>query len=297
MTKILVATPAYGEMFYTPYVSSMIRLQQLMAHNKWKSLFASISYADIVEARNYLLTHWYDRTDATHLLFIDADMGYEPQLVVDMVGLRKPVVGAVYPKRQIDLNRLAELAAKGETSARAIARAHSFLIRPNKTAARRQVNGFIEVDGCGTGLMLIERACIKTMLEKLPALSDVHAPKTLPIAKGMDRLIRAFDIITVDGARLSEDYSFCYRWRQECNGELWANISYPVVHIGMHRFTVRYQDAMPQGPRITAGQILKPSTAISARASNTHDKRSERTSESAVRPKRVLARLTGPPKR
>ena len=37
MTKILIATPAYGEMFYTPYVSSVIRLQRLAARNKWDS--------------------------------------------------------------------------------------------------------------------------------------------------------------------------------------------------------------------------------------------------------------------
>ena len=130
MTKILIATPAYGEMFYTPYVRSVIQLQRLLARQKWDILFASIAYADIVESRNFLLTHWYDKTDATHLLFIDADMGYDPQLIIDMVGLGKPVVGVVSPKRQIDLQRLASLAAKGENAERAIARAHNFLLRP-----------------------------------------------------------------------------------------------------------------------------------------------------------------------
>ena len=80
-------------MFYTPYVRSIVRLQRQLMRNKWDTLFASIAYADIVESRSFLLTHWYDKTDATHLLFIDADMGYEPQLIVDMVQLRKPVVG------------------------------------------------------------------------------------------------------------------------------------------------------------------------------------------------------------
>ena len=98
MTKILIATPAYGETFYTPYVSSVIRLQRLMARNKWDSIFASIAYADIVESRNFLLTHWYDKTDATHMLFIDADMGYDPKLIADMVGLRKPIVGVIAPR-------------------------------------------------------------------------------------------------------------------------------------------------------------------------------------------------------
>jgi hypothetical protein len=256
MTKILIATPAYGETFYTPYVSSVIRLQRLMARNKWDSTFASIAYADIVESRNFLLTHWYDKTDATHMLFIDADMGYDPKLIADMVGLRKPIVGVIAPRRQIDLNRLVDLAAKGEKPESAIARAHEFLVRPvSRTAKPRIVNGFMEVQGCGAGIMLIERGCVKTMLEKLPQLSDTKAKKTSPLARNLDRLIRAFEPVTVDGGRLSEDYSFCHRWRTNCGGEIWANISHQIIHVGLHRFAGRYQDAMPRGPRIAIGTV------------------------------------------
>ena len=60
--------------------------------------------------------------------------------------------------------------------------------------------------------------------------------------------------MTVKGARLSEDYSFCHRWRQ-CGGEVWANISHPITHVGLHRYAGRYQDAMPRGPRIVVGNV------------------------------------------
>ena len=50
MARILLATPAYGDMFYTPYVSSVIRLQRLLARDKHELIFAAISYADIVES-------------------------------------------------------------------------------------------------------------------------------------------------------------------------------------------------------------------------------------------------------
>jgi hypothetical protein len=254
MTKILLATPAYGETFYTPYVSSVIRLQRLAMRSKWDLTFASIAYADIVESRNFLLTHFYDKTDATHLLFIDADMGYDAQLVPDMLKLAKPVVGVIAPRRQIDLNRLADLAGKGETAERAIARAYDFLARPVRRVGKpRIVNGFMEVEGCGAGIMLIERSCIKTMLAKLPELSDAAAKKTSPLARNLDRLIRAFEPITVDGARLSEDYAFCHRWRTSCGGEVWANVSHKITHVGLNHFSARYQDAMPRGPRVVIG--------------------------------------------
>jgi hypothetical protein len=264
MTKILIATPAYGEMFYAPYVRSIIGLQKLLSRNRWDSTFATIAYADIVESRNFLLTHFFDNTDATHLLFIDADMGYEAKLIDEMMRTDKPVVGVIAPKRQIDLNRLAELARKGETPQRAIARSHSFLFRPTKgRAASRPPAGFVEVEGCGAGILLIKRDCVKTMLEKLPALSDTAAGKTSPLAlaRKLTRLIRAFDPLTVDGGRLSEDFSFCHRWRRLCGGEIWANISHEITHVGLQRFSGRYADAMPGGPRIVLGNLPRKPAA------------------------------------
>jgi hypothetical protein len=256
MARILLATPAYGDMFYTPYVSSVIRMQRQLARDKHELIFAAVSYADIVESRNFLLTHWYDKTDASHLLFVDADMGFDAKLITDMLALKKPLLGVVAPKRQVDLNRLAGLAAQGEKAERAIARSHSFLARPVVRAGKqRTVNGFMEVEGCGAGIMLIERGLVKTMLETLPELNDTGAKQNSPLAKNLDRLIRAFDPVTVKGARLSEDYSFCQRWRVRCGGEIWANISHPITHVGLHRYSGRYQDAMPRGPRIMVGAV------------------------------------------
>src|SRR5215472_5709653 len=110
-TKIMIATPAYGETFYTPYVSSMFRLTRLFQKNGWDFAFNSIAYSEISESRNYLLTYWFDKTDASHILYVDADMGFPPQLISDMLALEKPVVGAVYPKRALDMKRVAELAS------------------------------------------------------------------------------------------------------------------------------------------------------------------------------------------
>src|SRR5262245_51620473 len=170
--KLAVATPAFGEMFYTPYVQSLLRLQRALERRNWTMRHMAISYAYVGEARNALMTHWYDKGDATHLLFVDADMGFEPQLIFDMIELDKPVVGVIYTKRQIDLKRLTVSAAKGEKADVAIARAHDFIVRPLRGRPPRRVKGFMEVAACGTGIMLIQRAAIATMLNALPELSD-----------------------------------------------------------------------------------------------------------------------------
>jgi len=194
-----------------------------------------------VESRSVLLTHWFDRTNASHLLFLDADMGFDPNLIVDMVELDQPVVGAVYPKRKLDLSKYEKAIAAGDAPARARAKAHDFTVRGPGVGAYK---GFIRVEGCGAGIMLVRRDCIATLLEKQAQLSDASAKLTSPIAHGLDRLIRAFDPMRFEKAYLSEDYAFCYRWRQ-CGGDVWAAADREIVHIGLHRFAGRYSDQWP----------------------------------------------------
>lgn len=258
MPIIVVSTPAFGEMFYTPYVQSLLRLQRAMFERKWTMRHAMMAYAHINEARNALLTHWYDKSDASHLLFVDADMGFEPQLIFDMVALDKPVTGVIYTKRQVDLQRLATSAAKGERPERAIARAHDFIVRPLRGRPPRRLKGFLEVEACGTGIMLIARSAIATMLKTLPDISEPTAKNASPLTAGLERMIRVFDNITVDGKLLVNDFAFCHRWHALCKGELWARADAAVTHIGLHKFAARYSD-LGGGPRIaiTPGAPVK----------------------------------------
>lgn len=271
MIKITIATPAFGEVFYTPYVQSLFRLMQAFQRRKWETTFASIAYADIAESRNFLLTRWFDKTDATHLLFIDADMGFPAELVLDMVDFGRPVVGVVYPKRQIDLERVAELAAAGEPAKRAIARGHSYIVRKKRGLSIASPHaGFMQVDGCGAGVLLIARTAIETMLMKMPELSDPEAKSNSPLAANLDRLIRAFEPLRVNDARLSEDFSFCHRWNA-CGGEVWVNTAHDIEHIGLHRFRGRYSDL---GPRLA---LEKPGqTGVSERGSQPKPRVSQR---------------------
>jgi hypothetical protein len=168
-------------------------------------------------------------------------MGFDPNLIVDMVELDQPVVGAVYPKRKLDLSKYEKAIAAGDAPSRARAKAHDFTVRGPGVGAHK---GFIRVEGCGAGILLLRRDCIATLLERQSQLSDASARLTSPIAHGLDRLMRAFDPIRFENAYLSEDYAFCYRWRL-CGGDVWAAADREIVHIGLHRFADRYSDQWP----------------------------------------------------
>src|SRR5262249_17476973 len=142
--------PAYGNTFYTPCVHTLFKLATALERRMWSSNLVIASYADIAESRNALLTHWFDKTDASHMLFLDADMGFEPQLIFDMIEFNKPLVGVIYPKRQIDLDRYAKGIEAGQTKEKAEAGAHDFVVqKPMRGTAQK---GFMRVESCGTGI-------------------------------------------------------------------------------------------------------------------------------------------------
>lgn len=185
-----------------------------------------LSYPEISEARNIALTGFYDTPqckDATHLLFIDADMGFAPQVVMDMLLFDKPMVGAIYRQK----------------NAERVSWAASGLPGPN---AIKQ-GDFMKVAGLGMGCFLIRRDVVTTMIEKMPELVDtriaLHPAKDMLSEKG--RILRFFDPMdNPDSGRMSEDLAFCYRWRERCGGEIWAAINHDIHHFGQYDYVGNY---------------------------------------------------------
>ncbi len=220
--KVFTCVPAYGQVILSPTVSSILATQRALDQAGMNGGFGTLSYPDIVEIRNIFLTIWFDKIQTSHMLFIDADMSFSPDLIMDMIKLNKPLVGALCPKKKLPI----------EFAGRA------------KQGDARIVNGFMEVNGIGGAVMLISREVVTAMLAKWPELSDEvtvknHAAKDILESQGCKRMIKAFDKVQIDGETFSEDLSFCHRWRA-CGGDVWANITHDVSHIGLHEFRGNY---------------------------------------------------------
>lgn len=222
-TNILVGIPAYGNMVSVATLNTTHALMQAFMTKGIRGGLAAFSYPEVSEARNIMLTGWYDTCpDATHLLFVDSDMGFSPQVILDMLTFNEPMVGAIYSKKSVPI----QWAASG---------------LGDKFAEAR--GDFMKVAGLGMGCFLIRRDAITTMLEKMPELIDtrmaIHAAKDMLAG----RLIRAFDPFdnpddTVNG-RMSEDLAFCCRWRQ-CGGEVWASVGHEIEHVGLYSYKANY---------------------------------------------------------
>lgn len=219
MANVFVFCPAFGRQITS---TTFEATHQLMSAFMSKGIHAGIStfsWPDIAEIRNMVLAFWYDAMpESTHLLFVDADMGFAPEMVLDMMQFSEPMVGAAYPKRTYPI----EWAGSG-------------------IEAPESRQGFIEVEGLGMGCFLIRRDAITTMIEKFPELVFDYMTLTDLAKMGAKRTFGFFDPIRGPNGKVSEDISFCRRYR-ETGGKVWASVAHSVTHVGPWGFTACLAD-------------------------------------------------------
>lgn len=224
--KVFVAVPSGRSLFTGPTVSTIVGLTRSLIQNDFAGGFGTLAFPDVVEVRNIFTTIWYDKVQTSHLLFVDDDMAFDPQLVLDMIAFDKPLVGAVCPKRKLPI----------EFAGRA------------KAGPCQVINGHMEVEGVGGAVMLIRRDCMDAIMRNEPGIVDEvslagHAAKALLNEQGVNRLLKPFNKIVVNGEEFSEDLSFCKRWTAT-GGTVWGNIMHNVTHVGMHEYSGRYFDTI-----------------------------------------------------
>lgn len=232
---VFIATPCYGGMVTKEYMQSIISLMHAGAQNNIQFILAMLGNdALITRSRNTLVSSFLNETPATHLLFIDADIGFEPEQVVALLASDKDVVGAMYPIKDYDWDQATRQTTQEETLHEAALHYVGTPVPANKAEWDGQ---FVTALYIGTGMLLIKRHVIERMTEAYPELqySGIHAfPRVERKQKPQYALFECL-IDRENGLYLSEDYAFCERWRR-MGGKLWLNTTGKLTHTGAHRF-------------------------------------------------------------
>ena len=237
--KVNIASPCYRLSFSSVFAVSLMNLLSAWRDTGIKYSFDFVDTPDIELSRNFLLTRfYYELEDCSHILFIDNDMGFSPSLINRMIELNESVVGVFAPRRHVDLKKFH--AEAGQPYAKAIARSVQFLALPVKEPQNKP--GFIQVEHCGAGILLISRDCVTRMIECCPELVDGNVGKYPPVAHQFENFLTFFKKIQTDTAGRSEDYAFCHRWIHHCGGRIYANVDSRVTHRGVLDVETRYED-------------------------------------------------------
>lgn len=262
--KIMIATPAYGGEVTTTYCDALIWLldhfREKHPQIRFQHRFLSLSVLPFM--RNLYASLVLQDESFTHLLFVDADMGFAPSLIERMIAAGKPVVGSMAPLRKLDLARyyslkdeiadpkVAQVVAMDYANAGAI----DFKGAAGKPGESRSFDDLIVDGSCirvrktGAGVLLIHRSVFARLKERYPELwctqiADTYAQ--FGLTKGV---LQCFEPMPDEhGLYGGEDAAFCRRWVEGCGGEIWSVITETIVHVGTERFVGNFLTKLQHG--------------------------------------------------
>ncbi len=233
--NLVIATPCFGGQVSVLYAASLFKLQKLVHAYSGFNLKVLFKDGDalITRARASLVSQFLDDPDATHLLFIDADIGFEPEQILRLIECGAEMCAAVYPIKRMDWGKISSAIAAGRPNPPAAALKYVFEVDdPNAIIEKC---GFVKVRYAGTGFLMIRRQAVERMCANYRQL-QYKRDHSLDAATKSDNRFALFEcMIAEDGTYLSEDFAFCSRWTN-IGGEIWADLKSTLAHVGPMTF-------------------------------------------------------------
>jgi hypothetical protein len=240
--KLFVATPCYGGQCFGLYAKACLDLQATCIQYGMECRFSFIFNESLItRARNYLVDEFL-RSGCTHLLFIDADIQFNPQDVLALLALDRDIIGGPYPKKSINWNNIVNAVKRnvenpdfnpgmldGVTG--------DFVFNPVPGTKSFKVTEPVEVMEIGTGFMMVKREVFEKYAEEYPHLH--YKPDHVGQANfDGTRYIHAYFDTVIDPAShryLSEDYMFCQNARA-IGMKVWLCPWMKTTHVGTYGF-------------------------------------------------------------
>jgi hypothetical protein len=259
--KLFLATPMYGGQCTGMFARSVADLAALCTqYGVQLQLYFLFNESLITRARNYCCDEFM-RSGATHLMFIDSDIGFNPQDVIALLAIQDEtspydVIGGPYPKKCISWEKIKMAVDKGvadEDPNRLEKFVGDYVFNPKSGQTQIPIGQPVEVSEIGTGFMMIRRRTFEKYAEAFPELSYKPDHVRTEHFDGSREIMAYFDcIIDPDSKRyLSEDYMFCYNV-QKMGGQVWFCPWMQLQHVGTYIFGGSLADLASIGAAATA---------------------------------------------
>jgi hypothetical protein len=241
---LFIATPCFGGLVAQHYMQSVISLIQTAGQAGFDAMLALLGHDSLITRSRNTLVAQFLSTPATHMLFIDADISFNPQQVCDMLAFDQEFVSGIYPLKVIDW---------GAAAMKRLTIGETFQSAPLLYVGTLCTDNEIERQGrfatgiyCGGGFMMLKRQVIEKMIAAYPETryGGVHAYSN---AKGGEAYALFECAIDPDTKTyVSEDFGFCQKWR-DIGGKIWLDTEGKLTHIGAYNFVgqpqMRFQAA------------------------------------------------------
>ena len=191
--NVLIGTPAYGSQVHTDFVHSLFGIEAAKDRGLLDYSLMTIGNESLItRARNTIISTFYNKTEFTHLFFVDADLGFPAILLPKLLQTNKDVIGAPVPLKGRD--------SKGNP-----------VFNVGKQLSEVDEYGLVEVEHVGNALLMFNRKAAESLCD----ISDQYSPSSL--TRGEKQTRSQFDVFQVgveNGVYLSEDYWVCHKLRE-----------------------------------------------------------------------------------
>lgn len=259
--SLFLATPCYGGQCAGMYARSIADLSALCTHYKIPlKMYFLFNESLITRARNYCVDEFM-RSDSTHLMFIDSDIGFNAQDVLALLALSSDdspydVIGGPYPKKCIAWEKIKRAVDKGfaETNPNNLEKfVGDYVFNPKGEQTSIPLGQPSEVLEIGTGFMMIKKNTFLKFKEAFPQYSYKPDHVRTEAFDGSREIMAYFDCIIDPKTKryLSEDYFFCQKI-QELGLKTWLCPWMQLNHVGTFVFGGSLGDIAALGASATA---------------------------------------------
>jgi hypothetical protein len=259
---LFVATPMYGGQCAGMFAKSCADLAAICAQNGIPLQFYYLFNESLItRARNYCCDEFM-RSQIQHLMFIDADIGFNPQDVIALMALQAndedkyDIIGGPYPKKCISWEKIKVAVDKGvaDENPNVLEKfVGDYVFNPKGNQTSIPLNQPVEVLEIGTGFMMVTKKAMKKFADSYPQY--LYKPDHVR-TEHFDgtREITMFFQAEVDPKSkryLSEDYWFCQK-AQEIELRTWFCPWMALQHVGTYIFGGTLADLASIGAAATA---------------------------------------------
>lgn len=259
--KLFLATPMYGGQCAGMFSKSIADLSAFCAkHSIPLQLYFLFNESLITRARNYCCDEFM-RSDAQHLMFIDSDIGFNPQDVIALMALQAQnekydIIGGPYPKKCISWEKIKKAVDKGvadEVPNTLEKFVGDFVFNPKGGRQSIPINEPVEVLEIGTGFMMVSKTAMQKFADSYKQYYYKPDHVRTEHFDGSREIMQYFQAeIDPESKRyLSEDYWFCQK-AQQIQLQTWLCPWMKLQHVGTYIFGGSLADLASIGASATA---------------------------------------------
>lgn len=213
---MLISTPAYDGKLSTDYLLSLMETRELVDFDLY--IVPGVHFVDT--ARDIAVAKFL-KSEASHLFFIDSDLGWEAEAVIKMADAGKDIIGGAYPiKHDTEL--------------------YPVFCYTEEDGTPQQEDGLIKAAAVPGGFMCISREVVEAVADSVPKYKFAVGGVFVEVPRVFGRELEGDRVI-------SEDVMFCKR-AEALGFTVWVYPHVNFTHVGEKRYKGHYGEFMTRRP-------------------------------------------------